>query len=181
MTSIRLKSLSVLSVAAVLGASAALVNPAHAADDMKIGVVDMQKALQSVEAGKKAKAQLEKEVEAKKKEFDSEKAAITKMGEEFKKQSLVMSDEARAKKQGELQERIAKLQQKGMETENELRTKEQQLTQPILNKLRGIITEQAKKKGYSMVLEKNENTVLFSQDKDDLTQDVVSAYNKSSG
>jgi outer membrane protein len=181
MTSIRFKSLSVLSVAAVLGASSALVSPAHAADDMKIGVVDMQKALQSVEAGKKAKAQLEKEVEAKKKEFDSEKAAITKMGEEFKKQSLVMSDEARAKKQGELQERIAKLQQKGMETENELRSKEQQLTQPILNKLRGIITEQAKKKGYSMVLEKNENTVLFSQDKDDLTQDVVSAYNKSSG
>jgi outer membrane protein len=173
--------LSVMSLAAAVGMNAALVSPAHAADDFKIAVVDMQKALQSVDAGKKAKAQLEKEVEAKKKEFDSEKAAITKMGEEFKKQSLAMSDEARAKKQNDLQERIAKLQQKGMETEQSLRMKEQQLTQPIINKLRGVVTEQAKKKGYSMVLEKNENTVIFSQDKDDMTQDVINAYNKSSG
>lgn len=179
MSSVRLNRLSVVSFAAVLGLSSVMVSPAHAADDFKIAVVDMQKALQSVEAGKKAKSQLEKEVEAKKKKFDSEKASITKMGEEFKKQSLVMSDEARAKKQGELQERIAKLQQEGMETEQELRMKEQQLTQPIINKLRGIVSDQAKKKGYSMVLEKNENTVLFSQDKDDLTSEVVSAYNKS--
>jgi outer membrane protein len=179
MSSVRLNRLSVVSFAAVLGLSSVMVSPARAADDFKIAVVDMQKALQSVEAGKKAKSQLEKEVEAKKKKFDSEKASITKMGEEFKKQSLVMSDEARAKKQGELQERIAKLQQEGMETEQELRMKEQQLTQPIINKLRGIVSDQAKKKGYSMVLEKNENTVLFSQDKDDLTSEVVSAYNKS--
>ena len=173
------KNWIVVSVAAVM--SAGVVHSAHAADDFKIAVVDMQKALQSVDAGKKAKSELEKEVEAKKKQFDSEKASITKMGEEFKKQSLVMSDEARAKKQGELQERIMKLQEKGAQTEQELRMKEQQLTQPILNKLRSIITDQAKKKGYSMVLEKNENTVLFSQDKDDLTPEVVSAFNKTSG
>lgn len=182
MISIRLNRLSVMSLAAAFGMSAALTSPAaYAAEDFKIAVVDMQKALQNVEAGKKAKAQLEKEVEAKKKEFDTEKAAITKMGEEFKKQSLAMSDEARAKKQNDLQERIAKLQQKGMETEQTLRMKEQQLTQPIINKIRTIVTEQAKKKGYSMVLEKNENTVIFSQDKDDMTQDVIGAFNKSSG
>jgi outer membrane protein len=169
----------IVSLAAVLSVSLAWASPVHASEDFKIAVVDMQKALQSVDAGRKAKSQLEKDVEAKKKEFDSEKAAITKMGEEFKKQSLVMSDEARAKKQNELQERVAKLQQKGMETEQELRMKEQQLTQPIVNKIRGIVSEQAKKKGYSMVLEKNENTVLFSQDRDDLTQDVISTYNKS--
>ncbi len=175
----RLNRLSVVSLAACLSFGSVFANSARAADEFKIAVMDMQKALQSVDAGKKAKAQLEKEVEAKKKSFDSEKAAITKMGEEFKKQSLVMSDEARAKKQGELQERIAKLQQKGMETEQELRMKEQQLTQPIINKLRGIVTEQSKKKGYAMVLEKNENVVLFSQERDDLTQDVITAFNKS--
>jgi outer membrane protein len=181
MNSVRLSGLKVVSLAVVLGMGSAFLSGAHAAEDFKIAVVDMQRALQNVEAGKKAKAQLEKEVEAKKKQFDTEKAAITKMGEEFKKQSLVMSDEARAKKQGELQERVAKLQQKGMETEQELRMKEQQLTQPIITKLRSLVSEQAKKKGYSMVLEKNENTVLYSQDKDDLTQEVINFYNKNSG
>lgn len=172
-------NLSVVSLAGLFVASILMNASAHASDEYKIAVVDMQKALQTVDAGKKAKAQLEKEVETRKKDFDAEKASISKMGEEFKKQSLVMSDEARAKKQQELQERIMKLQEKGAQTEQELRAKEQQLTQPILTKLRTIITDEAKKKGYSMVLEKSENTVLFSQDKDDLTQDVIAAYNKA--
>jgi outer membrane protein len=177
MGSLRLNRFSILSLLAIFSLSS-MPSLAHA-EDFKIAVVDMQKALQTVEAGKKAKAQLEKEVEAKKKGFDKEKAAITKMGEEFKKQSLVMSDEARAKKQGELQQRIAKLQQEGMQTEQELRGKEQELTQPIINKLRTVIANEAKKKGYSMVLEKSDTVVLYSQDKDDITQDVINTFNKS--
>lgn len=146
-------------------------------EGMKIGTVDMQKALQTVEAGKKAKAQLEKEVNEKKAEIEKEKASITKMGEEFKKQALVMNEEARNKKQAELQERILKLQEKAGKTEMELRQKEQSLTQPIIGKIREIISNIAKEKGYTIILEKNENTVLFSLDKDDLTTDVISSYN----
>lgn len=174
------KKLGLVSVALVFAMSSSS-NAARAAEEMKIGLVDMQKALQTVDAGKKAKAQLEKDVEAKKKEFQSEESAIKKMGEEFKKQSLVMNDEARAKKQGELQERIMKLQEKGAKTEQELRRKEAELTQPILSRLRNVINEVAKQKGYHMVLEKNDNTVLFSQEKDDLTADVISSFNKKSG
>jgi outer membrane protein len=148
------------------------------AEEIKIGTVDMQKALQSVEAGKKAKSQLEKEFNAKKKELQGEETAIRKMGEEFKKQSLVLSDEARTKKQGEIQERIMKLQEETARSQTEIQKKEQDLTLPIITKLRGIIGEVAKQRGYSVVLERNENMVLFSQDKDDLTGEVISIYNK---
>lgn len=148
------------------------------ADDVKIATVDMQKALQTVEAGKKAKAQLEKEFNAKKKELQAEESSIKKMTEEFKKQSLVMSDEARAKKQGELQERIMKFQELTGRSQNEIQQKERDLTQPIIVKLRGIIADTAKKKNYTVVLEKNDNNVLYSQEKDDLTSEVVTAYDK---
>ena len=162
----------------VLFLSLALAAPKVHADDLKIGVVDMQKALLGVEAGKRAKSQLEKEGNAKSKEIQGEEAALKKADAEFRKQQLVMNDEARAKKQGELQERFMKFQQMRQQTLQELQTKEQELTAPILAKLRGIIGDMAKQKGYSIVLEKNENTVLFSQDKDDLTGDVIGIYNK---
>lgn len=149
-----------------------------AAEEFKVGTVDMQKAIQTVEAGKKAKAQLEKEFNAKKKELQTEESALRKMIEEFKKQSLVMSDEARAKKQAELQERGMKFEEMKQRSTIDLQQKEQELTRPIIAKLRGVIAELAKQKGYSMVLEKNENTVLFSLDKDDLTTEAVSAFNK---
>jgi len=160
--------------------SIGLALPAVWADaaGVKIGTVDMQKALQSVEAGKKAKTTLEKEFNTRKKSLQTEEASIKKMGEEFKKQSLVLSDEARMKKQSELQERIMKFQELTARSQQEIQQKEQELTQPIIVRLRGLISEMARQKGYTVVLEKNENTVLFSQEKDDLTGDVISAYNK---
>lgn len=160
-------------VAAVAAASATV-----RAEEIKIGVVDMQKAIQSVEAGKKAKGQLEKEFNARKKELQTEESSIKKMGEEFRKQSLVLTDDARAKKQAELQERIMKFQELTARSQQEIAQKEQELTQPIVSGIRKIIGELAKQKGYSVILEKNENTVLFSLDKDDLTSDVITAFNK---
>ena len=156
--------------------STSLALPAFA-DDAKIGTVDMQKALQSVDAGKKAKSQLEKEFNTKKKDLQTEEASIKKMTEEFKKQSLVLSDEARAKKQQEIQERIMKFQELTQRSQSEIQQKEQDLTGPIIMSLRSMIGDLAKKRGYTFVLEKNENSVLYSPEKDDLTADLISAYN----
>ncbi|MCM2322272.1 MAG: OmpH family outer membrane protein [Oligoflexia bacterium] len=175
----KFKALVIGSVFALASMASVGSSPAQASDGVKFGVVDMQRAIQSVEAGKKAKAQLEKEFNAKKKSLQDEEAAIKKLGEEFKKQSLVMNDEARAKKQAELQERVMKFQELQARSQMELQQKEGELLQPIVNRLRGVIGELAKQRGYSLVLEKNENMVLFSQDKDDLTKDAIDAYNKA--
>jgi len=149
-----------------------------ASDDLKIATIDMQKALQTVELGKKAKSQLEKEFNNKKKELQAEEESIKKLTKTFKDQTLVLSDEAKAKKQGELQERIMKFQELTARSQSEIQQKERDLTQPIIVKLRAIISDTAKKKAYSLVLEKNENTVLYSNDKDDITGEVISTFDK---
>lgn len=151
----------------------------HASPEgVKLATVDMQRALQSVEAGKRAKSDLEKDSADRTSKLKNEEAAIKKMGEELRKQSLVMSDEAKAKKQAEFQERVMKFQEAVQKNQMEFRQKEAQFTQPIIEKLRGVISEIAKDKGYSMVLERNENTVLYSQEKDDLTSEVIATFNK---
>jgi outer membrane protein len=177
-----MNKVSILAVVALTTFAAAGISRAPLAfadDTVKIGVVDMQKALQTVEQGRKAKAQLEKEYQAKKKELENEEASVRKMADEYKKQSLVLSDEARGKKQGEIQERFMKLQQHTQASQQEMQAREHELTKPIIDHLRAIIGDLAKQRGYSVVLEKNENMVLFSQDKDDFTPDVISAYNKN--
>src|SRR4051812_7044319 len=112
-----MKNLKIISLSiALIGAlTTGVVAPVFAADEVaapaKIATIDMQKALQTVEAGKKAKAQLEKEFNSKKKMLDDEQNAIKKLTEEFKKQSMVLNDEARMKKQTEIQERMGKFQE----------------------------------------------------------------------
>jgi len=143
----------------------------------KIATVDMQKALQTVDAGKKAKTQLEKEFNTKKKMLDDEQTAIKKLTEEFKKQSMVLNDESRAKKQQEIQERMMKFQDQMMRSQTEIQQKEGELTAPIVKNLKALVKEMAAKKGYQLVLDKNEQTVIFSQEKDDLTEELVKTYN----
>lgn len=160
-------------------AMVSLVEPAFAkAAEQRIGTVDMQRALQTVESGKKAKAALEKEFNAKKKDLQTEEANLKKLTEEFRKQAVVMNDETRAKRQAEIQERIMKFQEATQRSQAEINQKERELTEPILNRLRTVISTVAKDKGYQMILEKNENTVLFSEEKDDLTETVITAFNK---
>jgi outer membrane protein len=151
---------------------------AVAAEDFKLAVVDMQKALQTVDAGKKAKAQLEKEFNSRKKDLQAEEATLKKMIEEFKKQQLVMSDDARMKKQQEIQERGMKFQELTQRSQAEIAQKEAELTQPLIKKLREIISEHAKKKNFTVILERNENTVLYFQEKDDITEEVISQFNQ---
>jgi outer membrane protein len=161
----------------VMGVSATIAC-AEDAVATKIATVDMQKALQTVDAGKKAKSQLEKEFNTKKKMLDDEQKAIVKLEGEFKKQTMVLNDEAKEKKFQELQERKMKFQQQLMRSQTEIQQKEGELTAPIVKSLKEIAKDVAGKKGYQMVLDRsNEQTIIFSQEKDDLTDELIKAYN----
>src|SRR4051812_40696816 len=135
LASIQGESMSILSRAvSVLGIFFGILSfslSAHAAADIKIAVVDLQKALQSVDAGRKAKGSLEKEFNDKKKSLQAEEEAIKKMSEDFKKQSLVLSDEAKARKQNEIQERLLKYRELFGKSQFDIQNRERQLTEPI--------------------------------------------------
>lgn len=148
------------------------------AAEFKLAVVDLQKALQSVESGKKAKSALEKEFQAKKKELDAEEAGIRKMTEDFKKQSMVLSEDAKRKKEGEIQERVMKFRELYGKSQQDIQNRERELTEPLITKLKAIVEELGNSKGFTMILEKNENGILFSSGKEDLTEEVIKTFNK---
>ncbi len=157
--------------------SVALSSFAHA--EIKVAFVDLQRALQSVESGKKAKSSLEKEFNDKKKVLEAEEKAIQKITEDFKKQSMVLSEEAKIRKQNEIQERLLKYRELFSKSQFDIQNRERELTEPILKKLRVIIEDLGKKNTYNFILEKNENNVLFSLSKDDLTEEVIRTYNST--
>ena len=148
---------------------------AHA--ETKIGFVDMQKAIQSTAAGKKAKADLEGDFNKKKKELEKKEADLKKMGEDLEKKKSVLSEEALGKKQAEFQEEMLKYRDVVQKSQVEIQKKERDLTAPILEKMKKVIAKLSKEKGYSLVLE-NSQMVLFSTPESDLTDEVVKAFEK---
>lgn len=154
-----------------------LIMAAAAKAESKIGFVDMQKAIQSSSAGKKAKSELEAEFNKKKKELEKKEADLKKMGEDLEKKKSVLSEEALGKKQAEFQEEMLKYRDVVGKSQMEIQKKERELTAPILDKMKKVIAKLAKDKGYSMVLENNQG-VLFATPDSDLTEEVIKAYEK---
>ncbi len=151
---------------------------AFAADDVKIGFVDMQKAIQEVGAGKRAKKELEDEFNKKKKELEKREADIKKMGEDFEKRSMAMNEDARMKKQGEIQNEMRKYQELAGKSQMDIQKRERDLTQPIVTKLRSIIEEIAKKENFTVILERSENAVMYAKKDIDLTERIIKEHDK---
>lgn len=150
---------------------------AHA-EETKIGYIDMQKAIQNTAAGKKAKKELEDEFNKKKKELEKREADIKKMGEDFEKRSMAMNEEARNKKQQEIQGEMRKYQELAAKSQMEIQKRERDLTQPIIDKLKNIIDSMAQKEGFSMILERAENNVMWAKKDLDLTDRVIKEHDK---
>jgi outer membrane protein len=148
------------------------------AAESKVGYVDVQKAIQSTAAGKKAKDQLDGEFKKRKESLDKRKADIEKMGQDLEKKRSVLSEEVLNKKQQELGEEMKKFKHTVAENQMEIQKKEKDLVDPILEKMKKVIEKVAEKKGYTIVLERTAQNVLFAQKDADLTEDVVSAYEK---
>lgn len=151
---------------------------AHA--EFKMGFVDTQKAIQESKAGKKAKAEMEKEGEKKKKELDKKKNDIEKMREDIEKKRSVLSEEAFGKRSQEFQEEMYKFQQTVQKSQNELQKKENELLAPIADKMKKIIEKLAKEKGMSMVIQTNpvQQSVVYGSDDVNLTNAVIKEMDK---
>jgi Skp family chaperone for outer membrane proteins len=148
------------------------------AADQKIALVSLQKALNMVDDGKKAQDALHKDYEMKKKQLDALKVDLEKMNTDLEGQKAVLSQDAMNTKRKDLQTKFLDLQTKAADYERDLRTKASDTTQKILLALRDIVVEMSKQQNYSLVIENSAETVLYSQDAVDITDQVIAAYNK---
>ena len=147
-------------------------------EELKIGTVSFQQALNDVEQGKKAKAALKAEFDAKQKKLSGQQDELKKMQEEAQKQGSVLSQDAMAQKQKVFQEKFMDLQKSMASYRDELMSKEAKSTGLILQNLKQIVSEIGQKDGYTLIVETSQDAVPYAKSKDDLTARVVTIYNQ---
>jgi len=143
-----------------------------------VGKVDIQRVLITINEGKAVRDKLKAQFDEKQKIVKKEEADIRKLQEDLKKQAMVLNDKAKAKKEREIQTRFMKLQQQTMGYQKEIQALENKYKKPILNKLRGIITEISKNAGVDMTFESSTAPIVYAKIEKDLTEEVIKAYDK---
>lgn len=147
----------------------------------KIGVVDMQRALNETEDGRKAKDRLKKLFEKRQKTLDKQQNDLRTLKESIEKQRDVLSREVLAKKLEEYQKSFAQLQTTYMDFQRELAAKEGELTKDIMARMQRIVRRLGQSEGYSMIVERNEAGVIFVPTSYDLTDVLIQRYNAGEG
>ena len=144
---------------------------------MKIGVVDLMKALNESDAGKKAKAELESVIRSKQAVINEKGKTIEKLKDELNKQSSVLSAEAQKSKQDELDRMMRDYQRMVSDSQSDVKQRESDLTNGILKGLRAVVNKIGQKEGYTMIMENAEGIILYSKKSLDLTDEVIKQYN----
>lgn len=161
-----------------LGATALMLAASSVARaELKLGYVDLQRALQEVDEGRSAKSRLQGLLEAKQKEIDREQEGLRKEKELLDKQASAMSEEARTQRQNELQKKVVELTQKWEKGRQDMGTKERSELQAIFGKMDPIIASLAQREGMTMVFEKSDSGLVFAPPALDLTNELVRLYN----
>lgn len=156
---------------------AALAVSTAARADIKLGYVDLQRALQEVGEGRAARDRLKGDMEKRKAELESEQNKLRDDKAVLDKQASMMSEEVRNQKFTELQKRLFDLTQRAERMQAELAQSEQKELKKIFEKMDPIIASIATREQLTMVFEKTDSGLVYAPASLDLTNELVRTYN----
>ncbi len=145
---------------------------------LKIGVVNLNRALNGSEEGMRFRNLLESEGRQRQQELQLEQEDLRKQVEELRNNVLLKQD-ARQQKEGDLRKKEQILVQKSRQFEQNLRKKERRITEEIFKELKAVIRTVAKRETFDLILEKSAAEVILYMNNEttDLTDKVVDHYN----
>lgn len=143
----------------------------------KTGYVNLMEAFENTRQGRQVKAQLEKKAEQAKKQFKSMEQKLQREEEALKKEAPLLSEQARAQKIQQLQQKILNFQREAKNKDIELQNLQNKLMNPVMDRLKKVIGETAKKESY-LVVENIGNDVLWVSPELNLTAKVYKNFNK---
>ena len=162
-----------------VAAMAGLVVAAPARAELKVGVVDMQRALNECEAGKKARDQVKAKFEKAQDQLKRQREDLDRLREDYDKKAVVLKEEERRNLEKDLENRSLDFKRKYEDFQRDLKRTDSELTAGIVDELYGLVRDYGQKHGYSLVLEASNGALLYNDKTTDITDDIIKLYNAS--
>lgn len=147
------------------------------AGELKLGYIDLQRALLESEAGRKATGELEALFKPRQQAVNDKRLELAQLKDEIDKQSAMPGSDALKAKKNEFDRKVRELQRFAQDAESEFTKKQQELTRAILKDLKGVIEKFQADKGYTLIFEKNEAGILAADASIDITDTIIKRYN----
>jgi outer membrane protein len=151
--------------------------PGRARAELRIAVVDMQRALNECDAGKKAKDQVKSKFERSQDSLKKQREDLDRMKEDYDRRALVLKEEERRTLEKDLENRTLDFKRKYEDFQRDLKRTDAELTSSIVEELYSIVRDYGAKNGYSLVLEASSGALLYADKAVDVTDEIVRLHN----
>jgi outer membrane protein len=151
---------------------------AASAEDVKIGIVDIEQALSSTEEGKAAREEINRKSREARAQLEPMMEQRKTLAEELQGKKYVLSDDALFQKQVQLAELENKIKSKAEELEGQLKIEQGKMLAPLQTKMQSIIDSIGKEQGFTLILSRNNPYVMYSRETLDITDMVIARFNK---
>ena len=144
-------------------------------DGTKIGVVDLQKIMQTSTQMKGIQEKLEKEFKPRRDKLVAMEDGLKKDMEKFKRDTAIMSQTKRKDLEKQIVATQQQFEREGQQYQQELSTAHNEAMEEFYNKIRAAIAKVAESEKYDLVFQKD--AAPFSVDKLDVTAKVMQEIN----
>ena len=151
------------------------------AADLKIGYIDSQRIFRAYKGTADAQAKLDTEVSEWEKKAENMRTEIEDLQKELEAQSLLLSEEKKKQKEQTLQAKYAEYQQFVTSiwgAQGEAIKRNEELTQPIIEKIDVILKRIAEKENYTFIFDAVGGALVYAKPTFDLTDQVIDELNK---
>jgi outer membrane protein len=144
----------------------------------KIGFINLQEIMQNSNAGKKAAEDFKKFYEKETQEIKSSEKELKNMKDELEKQSSIMTQSSQKEKETIYQKKLRDYQLLVNDTNEELKKRDQEMTQKLMPGIMKIVRTIAEKEKFTLVIDVATMPIPYYAKENDFSKKVIEEYNK---
>jgi outer membrane protein len=145
----------------------------------RIGFINLQEIMQGSTAGKKAADDFNKFYDKDTQKIQSTEQELKKMKDDLDKQSSIMTATARNEKETAYQKKLRDYQLLVNDTNEELKKRDQEMTQKIMPGIIKVVRSIAEKEKYTLVIDVATMPIPYFDKASDFSKRVIEEFNKT--
>jgi len=149
---------------------------AECADKAEFGIVDIERFQNESKSFQNTRAALKKKFDSLQKELDQKKDELVDIETELKKQSMMLSLDAKEDKRRELEKRRRHFKYLAEDFTEEMKQAQLDARKKLAEELEKVVDKIGKEEGYTLIIERRTLGLVFFDKAIDITDKVIKAY-----
>lgn len=148
------------------------------AEKAKFGIVDIERFQDESKSFQKTRGELKTKFDSLQKELDKKKAELLEIEAELKKQSMMLSLDAKEDKRRELERKRRHYKYLAEDSTEEMKQAQLYARKELAKELEKVVNMIGKQEGFTMIIEKRTIGLVYFDKAIDITDRVIKAYDK---